>query len=314
VEAFAAALQAARVGDPMDTATQLGPIALERQRDRVLEYVGLGQAEGAVAPFSIPPTSATAAPVSRFDTKRSELKTERPAPADAAPIRPIATQAATAQILELAAMRLAPKTSEQAAAPEATAQRAGTANHAERAVGPAKKATSPADEPVATTTTTQPAPLPPTLVDPQAPVLRPAEAQLAAQPALAPLAPALEDPSLRVVMLPNVARLSIETQDSGALNLQLKVNDGVTDVRASGPAASLIEARQGELRLALAHEGLALGHFDLTQSDHRGAQHHRFESPEDREPTPHRHVATRSHEPSNSTTTTRADGRLSVKA
>ncbi|WP_156679295.1 aldehyde dehydrogenase [Sphingomonas profundi] len=47
VEAFAAALRQMRVGDPQDPATQLGPIALERQRDRVLDYVAIGRAEGA---------------------------------------------------------------------------------------------------------------------------------------------------------------------------------------------------------------------------------------------------------------------------
>ena len=111
-------------------------------------------------------------------------------------------------------------------------------------------------------------------------------------------------------MLPNVARLNVETQDSGTLSLQVKVHDGVTDIRAAGPAASLVEARQGELRLALAHEGLALGHFDLTQSDHQGASQQRFEPHDEREPLPRRtHVR-----PESSSSTTRAEGRLSVKA
>ena len=47
VEAFAAVLQTARLGDPFDPATDMGPIALERQRDRVETYIALGQAEGA---------------------------------------------------------------------------------------------------------------------------------------------------------------------------------------------------------------------------------------------------------------------------
>lgn len=47
VTAFAAAMQQAKVGDPFDLATTLGPIALERQRDRVESYVELGKREGA---------------------------------------------------------------------------------------------------------------------------------------------------------------------------------------------------------------------------------------------------------------------------
>lgn len=88
---------------------------------------------------------------------------------------------------------------------------------------------------------------------------------------LAALPPALfEDPSLRVVLMPQVARLSVDTADAGRLHLQIKLADGVAELRATGPAASLMEARQGELRVALAKEGLAMGSFDLTQSDSRG--------------------------------------------
>jgi acyl-CoA reductase-like NAD-dependent aldehyde dehydrogenase len=38
---------AVRVGDPFDPATQLGPLAMERQRDRVEGYIAKGLAEGA---------------------------------------------------------------------------------------------------------------------------------------------------------------------------------------------------------------------------------------------------------------------------
>jgi len=47
VDAFAAAMAGARVGDPFDPATDMGPIALERQRDRVEHYIALGRSEGA---------------------------------------------------------------------------------------------------------------------------------------------------------------------------------------------------------------------------------------------------------------------------
>jgi acyl-CoA reductase-like NAD-dependent aldehyde dehydrogenase len=47
VEAIRAEMASVRVGDPFDPDTQLGPLALARQRDRVLDYVGTGSAEGA---------------------------------------------------------------------------------------------------------------------------------------------------------------------------------------------------------------------------------------------------------------------------
>ncbi|MFF7810779.1 aldehyde dehydrogenase [Streptomyces sp. NPDC007945] len=46
-EAFAAAASVLVVGDPLDPATQLGPLVTRRQRQRSLDYIGVGQAEGA---------------------------------------------------------------------------------------------------------------------------------------------------------------------------------------------------------------------------------------------------------------------------
>lgn len=47
VEKLAAKARAIRVGDPFSPDTQMGPVISERQRARVLEYVGIGQKEGA---------------------------------------------------------------------------------------------------------------------------------------------------------------------------------------------------------------------------------------------------------------------------
>jgi aldehyde dehydrogenase (NAD+) len=47
VDALASALRAQRMGDPMDPATQVGPLVSERQRDRVTGYISTGRAEGA---------------------------------------------------------------------------------------------------------------------------------------------------------------------------------------------------------------------------------------------------------------------------
>ncbi|EGX56203.1 aldehyde dehydrogenase [Streptomyces zinciresistens K42] len=46
-EAFAAAAGALVVGDPLDPATQVGPLVAERQRRRNLDYIRVGQEEGA---------------------------------------------------------------------------------------------------------------------------------------------------------------------------------------------------------------------------------------------------------------------------
>ncbi len=47
VDALAAAFSQVRVGDPFDSATQMGPLVAERQRDRVEGYIAKGKAEGA---------------------------------------------------------------------------------------------------------------------------------------------------------------------------------------------------------------------------------------------------------------------------
>lgn len=51
VEAIRTEMAKVRVGSPLEPGTQLGPLALERQRDRVLDYVAIGKAEGAQLAF-----------------------------------------------------------------------------------------------------------------------------------------------------------------------------------------------------------------------------------------------------------------------
>ncbi|MFH8606065.1 aldehyde dehydrogenase [Streptomyces sp. NPDC018029] len=46
-EAFAAAASALKVGDPLDPATELGPLVARRQQQRSLDYIRIGQEEGA---------------------------------------------------------------------------------------------------------------------------------------------------------------------------------------------------------------------------------------------------------------------------
>ena len=47
VDGLSAAFSQVRVGDPFDSETQMGPLASEQQRDRVLGYIGKGRQEGA---------------------------------------------------------------------------------------------------------------------------------------------------------------------------------------------------------------------------------------------------------------------------
>jgi betaine-aldehyde dehydrogenase len=47
VDALSAVFSGIKVGDPFDQATQMGPLAMSRQRDRVESYIAKGQAEGA---------------------------------------------------------------------------------------------------------------------------------------------------------------------------------------------------------------------------------------------------------------------------
>lgn len=246
------------------------------------------------APQALKPQHATTAPMGRHAVE----------PGPAAPAH--APHRQVAQVLELAAHRTT-----KPAEPNATvgAPEQPSSRKLER-VEPKKAAEPDRDDKTVGPLPTQPAPLQQTELPPPPRAVEPSTVQ--PPNPLPNVAPAyLDDPTLRVVVLPNIARLNVETQDSGTLSLQVKVHDGVTDIRAAGPAASLVEARQGELRLALAHEGLALGHFDLTQSDHQGAPQHRFEPHDEREPLPRRtHVRAET----SSSSTTRAEGRLSVKA
>ncbi|MBE2252099.1 MAG: hypothetical protein IAE78_21365 [Myxococcus sp.] len=193
--------------------------------------------------------------------------------------------------------------SKRAAAPTRNTDRSSGDSRGERE--PARDDRLTAAAPVAPAPSAPPAPAPELRSRPAEPV------GAAAPPPLPNVAPALlEDPSLRVVVLPNIARVHVETSDGGSLSLQVKVHDGVTDIRAAGSAALLVDARQAELRLALAHEGLKMGTFDLTQSD-SGSRHHQPHAPAE-PPAPPRRAAP---PPSPSTAPLlRADGRLSVKA
>jgi acyl-CoA reductase-like NAD-dependent aldehyde dehydrogenase len=47
VQLFAEATRKVKVGDPLDESTEVGPLVSQKQRERVLDYIGIGQEEGA---------------------------------------------------------------------------------------------------------------------------------------------------------------------------------------------------------------------------------------------------------------------------
>jgi hypothetical protein len=68
--------------------------------------------------------------------------------------------------------------------------------------------------------------------------------------------------------------VTVDAGDAGAIGLHLRVRDGVADVRIDGLAAPVAEARAGELRAALAREGLALGTLHTSLPDRGGGHEH----------------------------------------
>ncbi|WP_313805597.1 aldehyde dehydrogenase [Sphingobium sp.] len=47
LDAYVAAVESLKLGDPWDAETQVGPVSMARQRDRVLDYIEIGRGEGA---------------------------------------------------------------------------------------------------------------------------------------------------------------------------------------------------------------------------------------------------------------------------
>jgi hypothetical protein len=212
-------------------------------------------------------------PAEFIDTRRAELKQENAH-------RPAKVAAATAQAVTLdtlAAHAKATHETQRVTAPTASLKPA--ARHEARVERDApvdEKRRVKDDAPILPSpVTAQPTPRVEASNEP-APINAPAQVPAAFEPLLAQIT---DDPSLRISLMPNVARVSIDTGDAGRVSVQVKINDGIAEVRASGPGAPMLEQRQNELRVALAHEGLAMGNFDLTQGGGKG-QHERPEPTE----------------------------------
>lgn len=80
---------------------------------------------------------------------------------------------------------------------------------------------------------------------------------------------ALDDPSLRVQMASNAARLVLSLGDEGTVAMQVRVKDRVADVTVLGPAKEVLTAEAPKLAAALSEQGLSLGNFNLGQQDQR---------------------------------------------
>lgn len=76
-------------------------------------------------------------------------------------------------------------------------------------------------------------------------------------------------PGVRVDVLSpatGTARIAVEGGPTGELSLELRVQDGVTHVRAEGAAMAWLQSGREELAHALAREGLTLGGLELAGS------------------------------------------------
>ncbi|MGH3861286.1 aldehyde dehydrogenase family protein, partial [Actinokineospora sp.] len=76
VELAAAAAAKYTVGDPLDAATRVGPMSSAAQRDRVLDYIKVGQEEGATLAYSAAdlPERGAYAPPTVFAGVRSDMR------------------------------------------------------------------------------------------------------------------------------------------------------------------------------------------------------------------------------------------------
>jgi hypothetical protein len=204
-----------------------------------------------------------------IDTKPDELKAPKATGSVQGP-----AHAPQAPVLDQLAAIMQPHTHLAATRTDAPPTRSHAVTNAIDSVDAAAPAQGPADLPPSKATPFWATPTEARAIE--------APAQLA--PALQITASAvLEDPSLRVVMLPNVARVSVDTADAGRVSIQVKMKDGIADISATGPAAPLVEARQGELRTALAKEGLSMGSFD---SPSHGRGRHDAPLPREERPSP----------------------------
>ncbi len=90
-----------------------------------------------------------------------------------------------------------------------------------------------------------------------------ASAGRSSTPASLPQAPILPADDLGLTTEAGGAKLRIAETRAGDLNLDLRLQDGNLDIRASGAAAKVLGSHEAELRITLAGAGLRLGQLDV---------------------------------------------------
>lgn len=129
----------------------------------------------------------------------------------------------------------------------------------------------------------QPAPAAQTAAAPKAPAaaatgfekaLARADDVKVAAPAPVASAPELpDDASLRLMLLPQGATMSLQTENAGLLRLRVTVVDGIADVKIRAADAANLQLQTGALRSELAAHGLRLGAYEVAPVEAAAAPH-----------------------------------------
>jgi hypothetical protein len=131
--------------------------------------------------------------------------------------------------------------------------------------------------------------------------------------AAAPIvAQAALDPGLSVTVLPQSARVSVESSE-GDLALHLRIKDGNAEISMGGSLAPMFEQRSAEVQTVLAGEGLHLGRFDLSDNNRQGQQQAPREVP-DQDAAPGRPGTINTAPAGDETPVRTSDGRIHVTA
>ena len=116
---------------------------------------------------------------------------------------------------------------------------------------------------------------------------------------------AMTDSSLSLDVNRQVVNVALNTEATGALELELRLRDGRAHVLVTGPSAPLVAQHAPALREVLAQQGLSLGDFSTSQQQRQPAE------------APERDAASPSRTPASVTSPTRPrrhEGRIDVEA
>ncbi|MEW6433333.1 MAG: flagellar hook-length control protein FliK [Myxococcota bacterium] len=148
---------------------------------------------------------------------------------------------------------------------------------------------------------------------PAAPAAAPATPTSGAPPVVEPsqtlLQLALADASLSIDAHRQVVNVALDTEATGALELELRLHEGRAHVLVSGPSAPLVAQHAPALREVLSQQGLALGDFSTSQQQRREHPPEAAERDTVDEPGAHRPLSV-----SGTSRPRRHEGRIDVEA